>query len=111
MDIKIQKQNGCYIFNIESEELLAPDIKGLASCVFENSNSRKFALNLNKVKKIDDSFFDFMKKTKCSICGISHSVLAYFSIRNTINFTPIYLSVDDFIQNKRRIVKRNFKIL
>ncbi len=111
MTIKIKKQKGCCIFNFNCDEISKEGIEALDLHVEKYSKSSKIALNLEKIERVHESFFEFIKNHNFSLLGANSNILTCFSLRKIINLIPIYLSTNDFIKNKRRIIKRDFKVV
>ncbi len=109
--MNIKKRKGCCIFDFEHAELTSLDIKELRGNIEKFRKSTKIALNFENIDRVDESFFDFIKGFNFSLLSPKSDLLALFSLRKTFNLAPIYLSTNDFLKNKRQIVKRDFRIV
>ena len=111
MNIQIKKRKGCCIFDFEQAELTRGDVEELCLHVQKCRKNAKVALNFENIERVHESFFDFIRSCDFSLLSPKSSLLALFSLRKTFNLAPIYLSIGDFLKNKRQIVKRDFRVV
>ena len=71
----------------------------------------KFAINLHNVKKISKKLMEFIKKFQTMLCCASADILAYFMLTKTVNYLRVYVSEGDLIEDRRRILKREFHLV
>ena len=75
----------------------------------------KIAIDMKFVKNIKESFLGFVKKhaeqNKISLININSELMALMNIKQYDKYVYIYSDVNDYFQNSRAIVNRNFRIL
>lgn|GEM_PF-1325608 len=108
--LKTSKENGCYILDICCEKI-EHNIISVVQDFIKKHKRGKCALNLENAHGINNEFLELLKISNISIFGASTEVLGYMSLTNTINLVPVYRSKSDFLKDKRRFIKRNFRIV
>ena len=71
----------------------------------------KFAINLYNVKEISKKLMEFIKKFQTMLCCLSSDILTYFMLTKAVNYLKVYVSENDLIEDKRRILKREFYLV
>ena len=71
----------------------------------------KFAINLHNVKEISKKLMEFIRKFETMLCCLSADILAYFMLTKAVNYLKVYVSEGDLIEDRRRILKREFYLV
>ena len=71
----------------------------------------RFALNLHNVKQISIKLMEFIKKFQTMLCCLNSDILAYFMLTKSVNYLKVYVSEPDLIEDRRRILKREFFVV
>ena len=71
----------------------------------------KYAINLYNVKEISKKLMEFIKKFQTMLCCLSADMLTYFMLTRTVNYLKVYISEGDLIEDRRRILKREFYLV
>ena len=75
-------------------------------------NDLQIGFDLSYVKDCTFEFVEEIKKLKnISLFNITSDIFALFTFMNLDKVFNIYVSRNDFLENKHRILKRNFSIL
>jgi len=113
--IRIKKRKGCCIFSFDCDELNKKSVATIQEHAQTLPITTKIGLNFENIERVDESFFEFVKTQATgrisAIISPKTSMLTYFSLRKTINLTPVYLGMEDFLANRRQIIKRDFKLV
>ena len=75
----------------------------------------KIAFDMQCVNEIKEDFLNFLKKQsflkKISLVNLNSDIMTILNIKNYDKFVYIYADENDFKQNSRTIVNRNFKVI
>ena len=71
----------------------------------------KYAINLHNFKEISKRLIEFIKKFQTMLCCLSADILTYFMLTKAVNYLKVYVSEGDLIEDRRRILKREFRLV
>ena len=100
------KKNIIYTINQETidNELVFKIIKS-------SNNVKKIGLDMRNVKNVSSSvFIDCLIKNKFKLFNLNSELLTYLAITLKDGYLKTFMSYEDFIENKRELMKRRFLI-
>lgn len=106
------REKGVYILNLNCKEISRSVLCAVED--FLRNTKHKvgtIALNLENVESICEEFAVFLQKAGVSVFGASTDILGYMALTNSLNAVPVYVNKDDFINKKRKFIKRNFRVI
>ena len=113
MDFVLRKRGSFYCLDIKKKTFDADLMKKITFFIKDNiKNTHRLALNLKHVEEFDRG------DTVSSICGCGVNLYGMnpilsmqLSLLSPKKFPPVYVSEDDFIQSKRMLARRRFRVV
>jgi len=97
------------IFTVKSEII---DDNICASIISELSENEKAGINMEHVNKIEGKkFTEYLIKNRYKLFNMQSEVLAYLSIILKDGLLKTFMNKEDFIKNKRELIRRRFVVV
>ena len=93
------------------------DVRKLQKILLQKPQIRRLGINMHKISSIDCSFYKFIenwemqKNTKAAFFNTEVAVLVQFFVSGMDSHVNIYFNKNDFLDDRRLIVRRRFKLL
>ena len=113
MNILIKSEDNLRIFGTTNGTITDENVDFMENYILTmpKETNCKFAINLHNVKKISEKLMEFIKKFQTMLCCLNSDILAYFMLTKAVNYLKVYVSEGDLIEDRRRLLKREFFVV
>lgn len=112
MTIKIRDVKETCIIDIFDKKISELVLHQIKEILISHDNEKRIALNFMNIEDVDNKFLDFAQnsKIKFSMFNLHCNICILLFILNFDKTCSLYISENDFVTNKRRIVNRHLKL-
>lgn len=115
MKVVISKSRESYILNVRSS-IIKLDVVLMLEKIFKSiPKNNPIALNMQNVNFINEDFLIFLKQSsadrKISLMNLQSELYVLLNLTNYDKYAKIFISENDFLDNKRAIINRKFSVL
>lgn len=115
MDISFSENKFATILKLHSSHLTPKLLVQLSLLIQRIPNNKQIGINFLHVNSICKEFFYFLKaqtsKKNISIINLNPELFALLDLTQYCKFIKIYACENDFFENKRSIINRNFSAI
>ncbi len=102
------------IISFETQSVTRDTVSHIRDFVLEINSAKRIGIDLKGVTYMQNDFFVMLKEIskikKISLFNISADLNLVLFLTNYNGYTRLYSNESDFKENKRELVKRNFKV-
>lgn len=110
MKILKNKEKNNIICKFKKHEIKSKHIKKLQEILVKNQQC-DMAINMDKINKISPVFYSFAKNNKVSFFNVDNDIISCLSVTGLLNNIRLFNSEEDYLKNKRQLLKRQFRIV
>lgn len=113
--MKLRELDNNVVVDIDCESISEFEICEINKFLKKYAKTKRIGLNLENVSRLSHDFGvllqDYAKKSKISLFNLTNDALLFLYIAKYDVNAHIYLSEEDFCENKHSFVNRRFKLL
>lgn len=110
MTLKIKEVNNTYIIDIHSDRISKSLLTELEKYVSSVDGRKRVAINLSNISYIGNDFGEFLSEHRVALLGPSLNLSVLMFLMKYDKISDLFVCEEDFLQNKRSIVKRSFRL-
>ncbi len=113
MEFNVRKNGSFFCFDVDTSKLSANFCSKFKEFLLTIPKSAKnIAINCSKVMDLEFApLISVLKDYNISLFSLNPAVAMQISVMSPNYFPRVYMSEDDFVSDKRMLVRRRFKIL
>ena len=102
----------CFVLSLEETDLIEENLLSIFNSLKNDFTSKKILLDLSKTKVLHNYFFNHLKDLSdsldVSVCNVNVENLTLFYLMNYNHIVDLFMCREDFMDNKKQLVKRDF---
>lgn len=103
----------CVVVAPDSKELEAKEIRELKKTI-NGKKEMRIGLDMESVQSLKNGFLDLIKsefnRQKISLFNLKSELFVLLSLLKYDKYVNVYADINDFVNDDRVLVKRNFKV-
>ncbi len=110
MTLKIKDVNNTCIIDIHADRISIEILAELKKTISLIGSSKRIAVNLSNISYIGNEFGEFLNEYKVALLNPMLNVCILMFLMKYDKVSDLFVSEEDFFQNKRSLVKRSFRL-